>query len=152
MIQSLDRIAYDVYIAGTLQRFPYKSFGEALNLVMTSLMRELLREKKGKTTHYFLLILNLANIVIFPIFQPTFLHNFVLDLPTSLVKDIQEFTKQLFQNGQNDLQSREYEDNEKEEKENEPDTFLINRFKLNVQTSAVCVDILVWATKDEQGK
>ena len=146
MIQSLDRIAYDVYIAGTLQRFPYKSFGEALNLVMTSLMRELLREKKGKTIHYFVFSL------IFPIFQPTFLHNFVVDLPTSLVKDIQEFTKQLFQNGQNDLQSREYEDNEKEEKDNEPDTFLINRFKLNVQTSAVCVDILVWATKDEQGK
>ena len=152
MIQSLDRIAYDVYIAGTLQRFPYKSFGEALNLVMTSLMRELLREKKGKTIHYFLFSLNLANIVIFPIFQPTYLHNFVVDLPTSLVKDIQEFTKQPFQNGQNDLQSREYEDNEKEEKDNEPDTFLINRFKLNVQTSAVCVDILVWATKDEQGK
>ena len=148
MIQSLDRIAYEVYIAGTLQRFPYKSFGEALNLVMTSLMRELLREKKGKTIHYFLFLLNLANII----FQPTFLHNFVVDLPTSLVKDIQEFTKQLFQNGQNDLQSREYEDNEKEEKDNEPDTFLINRFKLNVQTSAVCVDILVWATKDEQGK
>ena len=152
MIQSLDRIAYEVYIAGTLQRFPYKSFGEALNLVMTSLMRELLREKKGKTIHYFLFLLNLANIVILPIFQPTFLYNFVVDLPTALVKEIQEFTKQLFQNGQNDLQSREYEDNEKEEKENEPDTFLINRFKLNVQTSAVCVDILVWATKDEQGK
>ena len=152
MIQSLDRIAYEVYIAGTLQRFPYKSFGEALNLVMTSLMRELLREKKGKTIHYFLFSLNLANIVIFPIFQPTYLHNFVVDLPTSLVKDIQEFTTQLYRDGQNDLQSREYEDNEKEEKENEPDTFLINRFKLNVQTSAVCVDILVWATKDEQGK
>ena len=115
-------------------------------------MRELLREKKGKTIHYFLFLLNLANIPLLPIFQPTFLHNFVVDLPTSLVKEIQEFTKQLFQNGQNDLQSREYEDNEKEEKENEPDTFLINRFKLNVQTSAVCVDILVWATKDEQGK
>ena len=69
MIQSLDRIAYEVYIAGTLQRFPYKSFGEALNLVMTSLMRELLREKKGKTIHYFLFSLNLANIVIFPILQ-----------------------------------------------------------------------------------
>ena len=85
-------------------------------------------------------------------FQPTFLHTFVVDLPTSLVTDIQEFTTQLYRNGQNDLQSREYEDNEKEEKENEPDTLLINRFKLNVQTSAVCVDILVWATKDEQGK
>ena len=47
------------------------------------------------------------------------------------------------------MQSREHEASEKEaQRENES---VINRFKLNVQTNAVCVDILVWVTKDEQG-
>ena len=47
LLQFLDRIAHDVYTACSLQRFPYKSFGETLNLVMTSMMREILRNKKG---------------------------------------------------------------------------------------------------------
>lgn len=47
LLQFLNRIAHDVYMAGSLQRFPYKSFGETLNLVMTSMMREILRNKKG---------------------------------------------------------------------------------------------------------
>ena len=71
------------------------------------------------------------------------------DLATPLIKEVQEFIKQLFLSGQSELQSREHEANEKEaQRENES---VINRFKLNVQTNAVCVDILVWATKDEQG-
>jgi hypothetical protein len=34
----------------------------------------------------------------------------------------------------------------------EPNPNAINKFKLNVLTNAVCVDILVWAARDEQGK
>ena len=85
---------------------------------------------------------NLLHILIF----------FDKDLPSQLIKDIQDFTKHLFLSGQSDLQTREHDVSEKDEQENESGSPLINRFKLNVQTNAVCVDILVWATKDEQGK
>ena len=74
-----------------------------------------------------------------------------IDLPASLVKEIQDFTKQIFLSGQSELQSREHEAVEKDEKENAMGYHTINRFKLNVQTNAVCVDILVWATLEEQG-
>ena len=81
------------------------------------------------------------------------MHLFHIDLPDSLVKEIQEFTKQIFLNGQSDIQSREHETNERDEKESTMGYHpTINRFKLNVQTVAVCVDILVWATLEEQGK
>lgn len=55
----------------------------------------------------------------------------------------------MFLNGQNELQTKDHEASEREEDERKHH---INRFKLNVQTNAVCVDILVWATKDEYGK
>ena len=60
--------------------------------------------------------------------------------------------KHLFLSGQSELQNREHEVSENDEQEHDTDSPIINRFKLNVQTNAVCVDILVWATKDEQGK
>ena len=47
LMQFLDRIANEVYVAGTLPKFPYRSFGEATHLAMISMMRELLIVKKG---------------------------------------------------------------------------------------------------------
>ena len=69
-------------------------------------------------------------------------------LSPAFVKDVQVFIKQLFLSGQNDLQSR---DLDKENKE-PGNCKAMNKFKLVVLTNAVCVDILVWATKDENGK
>ena len=67
----------------------------------------------------------------------------------------------MFLSGQNDLKSREVE----KEKDNAGNAdrcgmtsvsgesgCKANKFKLMVLTNAVCVDILVWATKDENGK
>ena len=74
-------------------------------------------------------------------------------MPIPLVKEVQDYVKHLFLTGQTELnQCREYEGSEKVGRENESDNPLINRFRINVQTNAVCVDILVWATKEEQGR
>ena len=72
----------------------------------------------------------------------------------AVIKDIQTRIKQLFQSGQTDLQSREF-DKDKDEKDQSLTSTAsgpLNKFKLLVLTNAVCVDILVWATKDENGK
>ena len=67
------------------------------------------------------------------------------------MKEVQEFVKKLFLTGQTDLQSRnDYE--QPREKDENTGKKLLNRFKLTVLANAVCVDILVWATKDENGK
>eukprot|EP00094_Tigriopus_californicus_P003842 TCALIF_03698-PA protein Name:"Similar to PI4KA Phosphatidylinositol 4-kinase alpha (Homo sapiens)" AED:0.07 eAED:0.07 QI:1/0.8/0.75/0.93/0.86/0.93/16/174/2161 len=114
----LNVISLDVYMAGTLKTFPYKTFSETTNLVLVSMLRELIQSSK--------------------------------DLPQAFVKEIQAFTKALFLSGQNELQSRDHEASEREDEQQETRAIPhVNRFKLNVQVNAVCVDILIWATRDE---
>lgn len=81
------------------------------------------------------------------------------DVPTSFITEVQTFVKNLFLSGQGDLQSRDHDAADREEEEVEEargnssqSPPHVNRFKLNVQTNAVCVDILVWATMDEGGE
>ena len=56
--------------------------------------------------------------------------------------------------GQNDLQSRDHDHHgdKDDPKESGAKKNIVNKFKLSVLSNAVCVDILVWATKDENGK
>ncbi len=49
IIEFVDQIAMNTYSSGDIVGFPYKSFGETVHLVLTSLIRELLQSTQGKS-------------------------------------------------------------------------------------------------------
>lgn len=73
--------------------------------------------------------------------MPTF---FPTDLPTSFVKEIHDFVLEQFNMSQGELQ-KILHDADRIHNELSP-------LKLRCQANAACVDLMVWAVKDEQGE
>nr|XP_006818688.1 PREDICTED: phosphatidylinositol 4-kinase alpha-like [Saccoglossus kowalevskii] len=66
------------------------------------------------------------------------------DLPTSFTVDVQSFIRDLFLSGQTELQNRSQDTMSQSRK-------TLNTFSLAVNANAACVDLLVWAVKEETG-
>ncbi|XP_055694049.1 phosphatidylinositol 4-kinase alpha [Lutzomyia longipalpis] len=114
----LDEQAGDVYELRHHGRYyGYQSFSETINLVIVTLLRELLQTQN--------------------------------DLPAPFTRDVQEFVKDLFLNGNTQLQNRQFDDTEA--KWRSTNAHHVNKYKLNVLANAACVDLLVWAVADETG-
>lgn len=116
VLEYLDEKAGDIFAHLQNKTFGYKSFSETINLVVVTLLRELLQNQT--------------------------------ELSTPFTKDIQEFVKQLFLNGQTEINNKQHEDQKKTETEGN----IVNKYKINVMANAACVDLLVWAIRDETGE
>lgn len=116
VLDYLDEKAEDIFTLLQNKTFAYKSFSETINLVVVTLLRELLQNQT--------------------------------ELSTPFTKDIQEFVKQLFLNGQTEINNKQHED----QKKTELDAKVVNKYKISVMANAACVDLLVWAIRDETGE
>ena len=65
---------------------------------------------------------------------------FPIDLDKSFISEVQEFIKCLFLLGQTEIMNRQ---------SSESQNLIYNSLKLNIQTNAACIEILVWSSSDE---
>lgn len=118
ILEYLDEQAGDIYcLHGAKTAYGYKTFSETINLVMVTLMRELLQNE--------------------------------FDLPAPFTKDVQEFVKRIYMNGQTELLQTKQTNEAINDSKEQP---VVNKYKINVLANAACVDLLVWAVGDEGGK
>uniref|UniRef100_A0A336N515 CSON006612 protein n=1 Tax=Culicoides sonorensis TaxID=179676 RepID=A0A336N515_CULSO len=115
LLDYLDEQACDIFNLHQIKNFGYKSFSETINLVIVTLLKELLDNQS--------------------------------DLPLPFTKDVQEFVKRLFLIGQTEIQNKQNDFSEQRKKEYE--TGVINKYYMNVMANAACVELLVWAIRDE---
>ena len=121
ILEYLDEQAGDIYsLHGAKSSYGYKTFSETINLVMVTLMRELLQNEN--------------------------------DLPAPFTKDVQEFVKRIYLNGQTELQLTKQAGDLGIVVDNSKEQPVVNKYKINVLANAACVDLLVWAVGDEGGE
>lgn len=143
-LEFLDEQANDIYSLHQIKSYGYKSFSETINLVLVTLLREVLQNQTGEGDD---ILFDCDDSKKMVLIRLNYMFLFAV-LPTPFTKDVQDFVKTLFQNGQTELQNKQ---NDQEKESRDSGCAVVNKYKINVMANAACVDLLVWAISDETG-
>nr|CRZ25602.1 Bm7141 [Brugia malayi] len=119
LLDIMDAYATDIYIAGQIKRFPYKTLSECLSLVFVTAYRDA--------------------------YAPYDTLKLEKSLAQKLSREVKAFAIELYSKGEDFLNAQKLNDDERTLR----CPLLINRIKMSVLCSSVCLELMVWATCDE---
>ncbi|MCP9259286.1 hypothetical protein DINM_002243 [Dirofilaria immitis] len=119
LLDVIDGYATDVYIAGQIKRFPYKTLSECLSLVFITAARDA--------------------------YAPYDVLKFEKSLSQKFVRKVKTFAAELYSKGEDFLNAQKLNEDERTLR----CPLLINRAKMNILCSSACLELMVWATCDE---
>ncbi|CAG9533242.1 unnamed protein product [Cercopithifilaria johnstoni] len=119
LLDIMDGYATDVYMAGQIKRFPYKTLSECLSLVFVTAARDA--------------------------YAPYNMLTLEKSLTQKFAREVKTFAVELYSKGEDFLNAQKLNEDERTCR----CPLLINRVKMNVLCSSVCLELMVWATCDE---
>uniref|UniRef100_F1KPV3 1-phosphatidylinositol 4-kinase n=1 Tax=Ascaris suum TaxID=6253 RepID=F1KPV3_ASCSU len=117
----MDVHATDVFMAGSIKRFPYKTISECLILVCVALLRDA--------------------VIPYNMLDPS------RSLSEKFSKEMNAFVMELLKRGQEELNAQKM--NEEEKKTRGGRELVINKTKMLVIGNSLCLELIVWAAVDE---
>ena len=130
ILTHMDLIAEEVFNSGELRRFPYKSISETVQLVVVTLIRDIV--------------------------APFSMQNEDTPIPGAFAKRVNDFALTMFKRGQESISQRDSsKDNPryyylKTRKVIDADA-IVNRIKMLVIANSICLELYVWSAVDENG-
>ncbi|VDO26202.1 unnamed protein product [Onchocerca flexuosa] len=119
LLDIMDGYATEVYMSEQIKRFPYKTLSECLSLVFVTAARDA--------------------------YAPYDILKLEKSLSQKFAREVKTFAMELYSKGEDFLNAQKL--NEDERISRYP--LLINRAKMNVLCSSVCLELMIWATCDE---
>ncbi|KAL4002855.1 Phosphatidylinositol 3- and 4-kinase family protein [Acanthocheilonema viteae] len=119
LLDVIDAYATDVYMAGQIKRFPYKTLSECLSLVFVTAARDA--------------------------YAPYDMLKLEKSLTQKFARRVKTLAIELYSKGEDFLNTQKLSEDERTSRS----PLLINRAKMNVLCSSVCLELMVWATCDE---
>ncbi|MFH4983542.1 hypothetical protein AB6A40_010251 [Gnathostoma spinigerum] len=121
LLIGMDQHATDVYVSGSLKRFPYRTISETLILACVSMLYDA--------------------VIPYSVIGPN------RSLSEKFAKEMNAFITELFKRGQSELTASKSTDEDKRVKGSRELT--VNRTKMLVVGNSICLKLIVWASVDE---